>query len=257
MTKLAALMEWLSLPEAARCLSDNPKDDITEASLLRYGLQGDLTLSFHFVNPTPALLGTIASIDGKRAVGFPLWHEGSRWQWLPPDDATKRPQPPANLTVKFRDEIDWINGAWDLLITEDTRLAVERAFQKMTGGPEVLPGLGDGILVASTDGRLALLQVASERREMHPHHRLNYKLSRDLPAADGALVICGSSLLEFETRLHTMTASEGSDHEPTAPQDIHTNGPAPFLAEEIPAPDPRDDWKKEAWRMKLAWNNFS
>lgn len=139
MTKLAALMEWLSLRDAARYLSDKLKDDITEASILRFGLQGDLTLSFHFVNPTPTLLGTVASIEGRRAAGFPLWHEGSRWQWLPPDESTKRPQPPADLALKFRDEVDWINGVWDLLITEDARLAVERAFQKMTGGPEVRP----------------------------------------------------------------------------------------------------------------------
>jgi hypothetical protein len=34
MTKLAALMEWLSLRDAARYLSEKLEDDITEASIL-------------------------------------------------------------------------------------------------------------------------------------------------------------------------------------------------------------------------------
>jgi hypothetical protein len=58
MAKLAALMEWLSLRDAARYLSDKVEDDITEASLLWFGLQGDLSLS--------------TRSSGSRLVSFPL-----------------------------------------------------------------------------------------------------------------------------------------------------------------------------------------
>jgi hypothetical protein len=145
-------------------------------------------------------------------------------------------------------------------MAEDARRAVEREFQKMTGGPEVRPGLGDGILVASTDGRFALLQVASEKRVPHPYHRHNYKLSRDLPAADGALVIRGSSVLEFETRLYMTTASEGAGQAPLASKDIKTNASVPFLGVDINPSDHRDDWKSEARRLadeRLPWSNFA
>src|SRR5215472_1683771 len=196
MTKLAPLMEWLSLKDAAVYLSSKLDDEITEARILQLGQQRDLTLSFRFVNSSPALLGTVALIDGRRAIGFPRWHGASRWNWLPPDNSVKRPEPPAHF--KFNDEIDWINGVWDLLMTEDADRAVEHAFQKMTGGPEVLPSLGDGIVVTSIDGRFAELQEVSAMREPQPYHRHNYKLTRYLPAG-GALVVRSSSLLEFDT----------------------------------------------------------
>lgn len=267
MTKLARLKEWHTLQDAARFLSNKLKEEFSAADILRFGLQGDLKLSFNFVNLSPAAIGIIESTDEGKILGFPQRHGAFRWFWLPPRRAAKRPQPAANLAREFRKETDWIDGVWDLLIIEDAILAVERLYQRMTGGPEVQSRLGDGIILASADGRFARLQVAAENRELNPYHQHNYRLSRELPTDDGVLVIRDAALTEFATRLQAPSASdssapppnpapipttgEGAGHMPSPPppQNVGKKPSRSFLGVDIRSADPREAWKIEAIRL--------
>src|ERR1700722_14075768 len=114
MAKTARLKEWHTLQDAARYLSNKLKDEISAADILQFGLQGDLKLSFNFVNLSPAVVGIIESMDdGKKILGFPQWHGAIRWFWLPHRAKSKRPEP--NLARDLGDKIDWIDGVWDLL----------------------------------------------------------------------------------------------------------------------------------------------
>ena len=70
---LLSLKEYLTLSEVARCLRTQFEEEVTPADVLQIGLQGRLKLSFNFVNPSPAVLGKVASFDGREAVIFPMW----------------------------------------------------------------------------------------------------------------------------------------------------------------------------------------
>ena len=49
---LYKLKEWLTAPDAAAHLSMALVEDVTEADVLQLALDGQLTLSVNFVNPT-------------------------------------------------------------------------------------------------------------------------------------------------------------------------------------------------------------
>jgi hypothetical protein len=55
--KLLKLKEWLTVPDAARHLSILFGEDLSEADVLRLGLDGHLTLSVDFVNHAQAQCG--------------------------------------------------------------------------------------------------------------------------------------------------------------------------------------------------------
>lgn len=63
MSKLLKLKEWLTVADAARHLSILLEAEVNEADVYRLALEGHLTLSVLFVNPTPALGGTIVTAD--------------------------------------------------------------------------------------------------------------------------------------------------------------------------------------------------
>ena len=67
--KLLKLRDWLTVPDAARHLSILLGDEVTEAHVLRFALDGRLTLSVDFVNITPAWCGKIIPhADAKRKI---------------------------------------------------------------------------------------------------------------------------------------------------------------------------------------------
>ena len=57
--KLLNLKPWLTIPDAARRLSVSFGEDVTEADVLRLGLDGHLTLSVNFVNHARAVPGRL------------------------------------------------------------------------------------------------------------------------------------------------------------------------------------------------------
>ena len=63
MSKLFSLKEWLTLADAAQHLAIVFGEDVTEADVLRLGLDGRLRLSVHFVNHTRAHCGKVVSWD--------------------------------------------------------------------------------------------------------------------------------------------------------------------------------------------------
>ena len=67
--KLLKLRDWLTVPDAARHLSILLGDEVTEAHVLRFALDGRLTLSVDFVNIAPARRGKIIPhADAKRKI---------------------------------------------------------------------------------------------------------------------------------------------------------------------------------------------
>jgi hypothetical protein len=209
MKKLLKLKEWLTVPDVAQHLSLLFREEVSEADVLRFALDGHLTLSVDFVNGAQARLGNI----------------------LPLKDAKIRTMPDIDGTpVEFLDGIDLgdgrvlkcekavlsINGVWDLVMVGAERLDVEHRYQELTNGPAVNLGNLDGPLVAREE---VGCQLVCRFRDAPIQDQLNLKKflgkeSLKLPIRDPAnyypadslpddcvLVVRTAALRDLEARL--------------------------------------------------------
>ena len=65
--QLYRLREWLTVPDAAAHLSIAFGEDVTEAEVLRLGLDGHLKLSVNFVNAAKGLFGRVVKREQAEA----------------------------------------------------------------------------------------------------------------------------------------------------------------------------------------------
>ena len=185
MSKLFKLKEWLAVPDAAQHLSGVFGEPVTEADVLRLGLDGHLKLSVNFVNHTNARLGIVVPLD-RALVEFHPKEFGARaivyvrqTDPLPADLLQDVQQgnvrgilsgmpldAPPTRVLELAHEVSTIRGVWDLPMIGAESLDVEHAFQQLTGGPEVTLMTLDGAFVESSDGTLAQLQDRFDSREM-------------------------------------------------------------------------------------------
>jgi hypothetical protein len=195
MSKLFKLKEWLTIPDAARHLSGVCGEPVSEADVLRLGLDGHLTLSVHLVNHAYARMGAIVPFQEARATIFPAI--GSDWN----SDACRRlSQLPrlavgvgvANLPaeiiegldngslirtitdlnidgeqfVHLEDQVVGIRGVWDLAMIGAETLDIEHSYQQLTGGPEVALTQLNGVFLRGAKGEYAQLQESLDSPEM-------------------------------------------------------------------------------------------
>ena len=80
--KLLKLKDWLTVPDAARHFSILFGDDVSEADVLRFALDGHLTLSVHFVNHATAQCGKIIPLADAEIVEVPNIFGGGVFEML-------------------------------------------------------------------------------------------------------------------------------------------------------------------------------
>lgn len=155
MSKLFNLKEWVTLPEAAKHLSVVLGEEVTEADLLHFALDGRLTLSINLVNGAQARCG--------RIVG----PECIEWFDIPHPDLTSDSDPatPAyfRLMSSLRlhgDREEYVNlskgvvsidGVWDLPLLGGDRLDIEHRLQMLIGGHPVTSINLEGSFLRRTD----------------------------------------------------------------------------------------------------------
>jgi hypothetical protein len=146
--KLLKLKEWLTVPDAARHLSILFGEDLSEADVLRLGLDGHLTLSVDFVNHAQAQCGKIIPVaDAKRNViridenKFIHIIEGIHLG--------------DGRVIAHGEGVISIYGVWDLSMIGSERLDIEHKYQRLTGGPSVNLSNLEGPLVSHPDGTWA------------------------------------------------------------------------------------------------------
>lgn len=192
MKKLFNLKKWLTLQEAAKYLSLLFNEDVSEADVLRLGLDGHLTLSVYFVNHTQGRITHITPITEAKKYIVPSTTD------LPPrmieeqckllevmdlpDDIQKGIKD-GSLTMvlagtvinknevlqhDYDDSITSLSGIWDLPMIGGERLDVEHMYQQLTDGPEVTLTCLDGAFVKRPDGRYANLQMSFDDNEHQP-----------------------------------------------------------------------------------------
>ncbi|MFT3960516.1 hypothetical protein [Propionivibrio sp.] len=196
MGKLFNLKEWLTVADAAQHLSIVFGEDVTEADVLRLGLDGHLRLSVYFVNHAKARCGKVIP-----------WEETDWWLFPDSDDLPGgkimkwgeqlitnecRPCPtklaalyneypvnehknycPMMLSLNIDGErfltldktVTTLRGVWDLPMIGNEQLDIEHYYQNLTGGPGLtLQGL-DGAFVEGSDGRVCQLQEHFDENE--------------------------------------------------------------------------------------------
>lgn len=164
-SKLFKLKNWLTLSEAAKHLSGICDEAVTEADILRLGLDKHLKLSVYFVNKTNAKMGRVVYFDENKLFELEskgVYPEKLQWAELPSSEfALMSLKIDANTFVNIEeDEVHTIMGVWDLPMIGGERLDVEHEWQNLTGGPEVTLFCLDGAFVEGTDGVMCKLQVS-------------------------------------------------------------------------------------------------
>ena len=187
MGKLFNLKEWLTVADAARHLSIVFGEEVTEADVLRMGLDGRLRLSVYFVNHATARCGKVSrysEAELRDAIDAGNLPQDLKWftfppgalaaflPKLPPDEAEKsgvlmlmslRIDDDRYLTLA--DAIRTLQGVWDLPMIGNEQLDIEHQYQNLTGGPSVtLQGL-DGAFVEGRDGQICQLQENYDENE--------------------------------------------------------------------------------------------
>jgi len=180
--KLLQLKEWLTVPDAARHLSNLFNEEVSEADVLQLALKKHLTLSVDFVNHTYGRRGKIVSEEDA------VWGEMAMSPDLEkivrdssPENAKKLDESKPKIVkymkslcidakrfINLADKVTTIHGIWDLAMLGDERLDVEHQYQMLTDGPEVtLTGL-DGAFVEKEGGPICQLQENFDQNEYMP-----------------------------------------------------------------------------------------
>ena len=162
MSKLFKLKEWVTIPDAARHLSQIVNEPVSEADILQMALDGHLKISVNFPNRAKARIGRVIpykdvprkelpTLDGKGTVtyldGYPL------------NDSPEGTMPDSEIPfIHFQKEVVSIDGIWDLAMQGNERFDIEFDLQQLIGGPEVTMMNIEGTFLNRSDGTWAALQ---------------------------------------------------------------------------------------------------
>jgi hypothetical protein len=204
MGKLFNLKEWLTVADAARHLSIVFGEDVTEADVLRLGLDKRLRLSIFLAGdyvyakrvhkrPIPEFLTT-------KSENFhcELDHD---W-WLSVED----------------DQIFRLAGVLDLPMIALDRLEIENEYRRLINGTEVGSDGGEGIYIEDNGQLYALydqhpppwhMEIAPPggiEQYMRQSAMKNYSLSEEIPG-HSIIVVRTQALRELEASLNTTSTS--------------------------------------------------
>ena len=195
MKKLLNLKAWLTIEDTARHLSILFDESVTEADVLRLGLDGHLPLSVNFVNHARGRIGHAVNVEEaticvthrnlkKPSVEgtFPKEVKFGEVDTLPENvkrglaDGSLISFPMGDIidahnVIQYTDKITWLTGIWDLPMIGGERLDVEHRYQQLTGGPEVTLTCLDGAFVKSPSGEFANIQENYDNNEFQKGSR--------------------------------------------------------------------------------------
>lgn len=162
MSKLFKLKEWVTIPDAARHLSQIVNEPVSEADILQMALDGHIKISVYFPNRAKARVGRVIpykdvprnelpTIDGKGTFTYLDGH--------PLNDLPKGELPDSETPfIHFEEGVVSIDGIWDLAMQGNERIDIEFDLQQLIGGPEVTMMNIEGTFLNRSDGAWAALQ---------------------------------------------------------------------------------------------------
>jgi hypothetical protein len=208
--KLFNLKQWLTVPDAARHLSILLGEDLSEADVLQLALDGQLTLSVHFVNGARGRCGSVVDLeDAKRTVREENPDDWTQLTGSPPDKVFWHSLDGLSLgdgrVLEYVRETELLDGVWDLTMLGHERFEIGQRYQFLTKGPEIDMSVQDGPLdhpiVSREDGTFCQIH--------EPHFPAKHYFPADALPADSVLVVRTSALNDLEARLSEPDQSIG------------------------------------------------
>lgn len=147
MSKMLKLLEWVTVPQAAKHLAAIVGEEVSEVDVLRLALDGRIALSVDLVNHAEAIRGKVIPLsEAKILPGIPV--EGVE----PYSVVAGLVLPDGDRVLSICGErVVSISGVWDLPMFGAERLDVEHRYQQLTSGPEVTLVCFDGPYVQRGD----------------------------------------------------------------------------------------------------------
>lgn len=165
-SKLFKLKKWLTLPEAAKHLTVVCNEEVTEADILEFTLEGHLRLSVYFPNETYGIFGKVENyFQDDLANSDPYWKETELDELAENLELIrlskgKSASPPRKKIRNFgqyigsdnyirfpNDSISEVIGIWDLAMLGGERLDVEQDLQSLKGWPSLIRGEEEGVFI--------------------------------------------------------------------------------------------------------------
>lgn len=198
MSKLLKIKDWLTVPDAAKCLTSLLEENVTESDLLYFALNRKIRLSVFFVNPTRARLGK------KILLSEAYYDDISQ-----PDDTEPQKlyqgtvflhhDTPEHCVVEWDEEHTmFIAGLHDLTMLGSDQIDIENRYHILMGGPILTYGKYEGIIVVNKHGELFEL-VEGEVPYPYP--------VRSLPD-DCTLVVRTAEITDFVDSITHQSANE-------------------------------------------------
>ncbi|MFS8975033.1 hypothetical protein PO002_11075 [Cupriavidus necator] len=196
MSKLFNLKKWVTLSDAAKHLSAVFGEDVTEADILHFALEGHLTLSVNFVNGARARCGQIVGPEGvewgeRPSLESLSGHEGARYiRYM----RSLKLYDDRDEYINLSTDVISIDGVWDLPLLGGDRLDVEHMFQMLISGHPVTSTNLDGSFVQRSDLVCQLQEsmddneyAAGSTAELTKLKRLI--VEKELPAEEGEALL--------------------------------------------------------------------
>lgn len=162
-SKFFKLKKWLKLPEAATYISEVFNEEITEADILRWALDGHLKLSVYLIHKTVARRGNIVGYEDVTWEEIPreFVFRGESFHVLEVNGDKLRYMESLQIDdtrfLNISHEHTTIEGLWDVPMFGCGWIDIENKYQRLTGGPEVGSLRLAGPLVEGADKELYLV----------------------------------------------------------------------------------------------------
>lgn len=183
MSKLLKLKEWVTVPEAAKRLTIVCGEEVGEADILRFALDGHLKLSSFFPNEALAKIAYDPSIDANdlaneicEAGGLSTIEKIRLCNYLTKDNE-----------CEFASKI---KGVFDLLMFGNNNIYVERKYQEITGGTNLKKEYSCGTMVEDIRKKFKFVLVNA-----------SFEYNDVFLPEDSFLVVRTESLRDFEKML--------------------------------------------------------
>lgn len=196
MRKLFTLKNWLTIQETAKHLTVVFGEEISEADVLRFALDGHLTLSVNLVNHTRAKVGKVVGWSETKWEIFPKEltlnkdvktldtfkdlssipaNAAEQIQKIPKKDRKHFFSFVSSLCIDITnrkfinldDKVSSIDGIWDLPMLGSEELDIEHKYQMLTDGPAVTLQNLEGTFLQRGNLTICQLQESFDDNEYH------------------------------------------------------------------------------------------
>lgn len=243
-SKLSQLKYWLTLEDSAKYLSRALDEEVSVADLLHLALERKLTLSIVLVTGHFGAIGKLVSLENAELCRFSIKHErreklietitGAEKQ-AHLDQLSKAPlsknafgvvvrlEEGANVQFKGNllpdssgvlefdeDNIQYIDGLWDLTMMGAEALDIEDRFHDSTGGPDVNSTTDSGVILSHPKAERWLKLYHLKPDASNDLSRKDFVPADRIPQAE-PIVIRRQELQRFAEALKELEATPPAD----------------------------------------------